>query len=320
MARLIGAPPGYIGHDEGGQLTEAVRRRPFQIVLLDEVEKAHRNVLTVLLQLLDDGRLTDSKGQVVDFSNTIVILTTNLGSQYLMREAEKHAEREAATGSAGSGSAGTTKRLRSEMSASELSSGTDMDIDMSAPPDIESSNVKGISKETEAKVMTAIKAHFLPELLNRLDEVVIFAPLRRHELRQIVSLQVADMAKRLEDRDVTVDCAAEALDQVLRESFNPIFGARPMRRYIDKHLATQLSRMVIAGTITDHGIVRVGAGTEPGKFNITFTRAANSSSAGNGAGGSGGSESTSRIGTGLGYRKAASGGADDMLDLDDVEA
>jgi ATP-dependent Clp protease ATP-binding subunit ClpB len=274
-------------------------------VLLDEVEKAHRNVLTVLLQMLDDGRLTDSKGRVVDCSNTIVMLTTNLGAQYLMKEAEKRAAAEeaaAAQPSASTTAGGGSKRGRVEMlgsgggTTSEFSSGTDMDVDelAAAGGGLESAAVAGISKETEARVMAAIKAHFLPELLNRLDEIVIFSPLRRPELRAIVALQVREMAKRLEDRDVTLVCGDDALDQVLRESYNPVFGARPMRRYIDKHLATQLSRMVIEGSLTDHGECVVHAGAEPGKFAITFKRnaahaaaaAASASSGGAGAGGS----------------------------------
>lgn len=219
---------------------------------------------------------------MVDFSNTIVILTTNLGGQYLMRDAEKQAAADAATG--GSRGASTTKRARNDISASELSSGTDLDIDMSGPPALESSNVSGIPKETEAKVMAAIKGHFLPELLNRLDEIVIFAPLRRVELRQIVALQVKEMAKRLEDREVTIKCTDDALDQVLAESYNPQFGARPMRRYIDKHLATELSRMVIAGSLTDHGVVEIRGTPETGRFAFKFTRSPGYASAGAGAG------------------------------------
>jgi ATP-dependent Clp protease ATP-binding subunit ClpA len=159
VARLIGAPPGYIGHDEGGQLTEAVRRKPFCLVLLDEIEKAHKQVHTILLQMLDDGRLTDSKGRVVDFSNTIVIMTSNLGSQYILREAEDFAAERAA------------KRARTDRGGTSLSESSDVDVSLAMEFQTSQPSLK---PETVAKVMAAVKATFLPEVLNRIDEV------RRH--------------------------------------------------------------------------------------------------------------------------------------------
>lgn len=246
VSRLIGAPPGYIGHDEGGQLSEAVRRRPFSIVLLDEVEKAHRQVLTVLLQCLDDGRLTDSKGRVVDFSNTIIIMTSNLGAQHILKDAEDYsAERAAkrARHTAATGSAGT-------LTASESS-----DFDIDAGADLQPAFA--LKPATVAKVMTAVKGHFLPELLNRIDSVVLFSPLSQADLREIVRAQVTDLAKRVEDRDITIKISEAALDAVVRDSYNPSFGARPMRRYVEKHLATGLSRMLISGALPDHSVVEI---------------------------------------------------------------
>lgn len=247
-SRLIGAPPGYIGHDEGGQLTEAVRRKPFSIVLLDEIEKAHRAVLTILLQLLDDGRLTDSKGRVVDFSNTIVIMTSNLGAQFILRDAEDFTAERA------------SKRPRRDIpGGAGESSDVDTTITKAMQPAADAFKLR---PETVAKVMTAVKGHFLPELLNRIDEVILFQPLTHENLRQIVVNNATDLTKRLEDRDISIRMADDALDLILSKSYDPSYGARPVRKFIEKHLATSISKLLIAGSLNDHSNVAVSAVTD----------------------------------------------------------
>jgi ATP-dependent Clp protease ATP-binding subunit ClpB len=215
VARLIGAPPGYVGHEEGGQLTEAVRRRPYCVILFDEVEKAHTQVFNVLLQVLDDGRLTDGQGRTVDFSNTVIIMTSNLGSQELLEGME---------------------------------------------------NVKTstIPENIKEKVMDKVKKHFRPEFLNRLDDIVIFSPLSQNNLRDIVRLQVKLVAKRLEDRNILLELDDSALDLALQQAYDPLYGARPLKRYLEKFIVTQLSRLLIAGTLLDNSRVRVSA--KNGKF------------------------------------------------------
>ena len=206
VSRLIGAPPGYVGYDQGGQLTEAVRRRPYSVVLFDEVEKAHPQVFNVLLQVLDDGRLTDGQGRVVDFTNTVIIMTSNLGSDLLLEASEKSAV---------------------------------------------------IPQETKDKVMNIVRKHFRPEFLNRLDDILMFTPLGKEQLREVVRLQLKNLAKRLEDRHIELRVENSALDYVLQESYNPAYGARPMRRYIEKHIVTELSRLIISGEVLDDQIVTI---------------------------------------------------------------
>lgn len=278
VARLVGAPPGYIGHDEGGQLTEAVRRRPFQIVLLDEIEKAHKQVMTTLLGMLDDGRLTDTKGRVVDFANVLVIATSNLGAQYLLRDAEERVAERAAKRARTEGKAGGYGTTATE--------GTSSDVDMDAATEFGAAASASLRPETVAKVMTAVKAHFAPEFLNRIDEIVLFKPLSTTNLRDIVRHQVRDMVRRLDDRDIDVVVSDAALDQILRDAYNPSFGARPMRRYIEKHLATGISRLLLSGALADHSLVTVTPGT--------VTAAASA------AAGSGGGSSLAGMGGGLG--------------------
>lgn len=200
VARLIGAPPGYVGHDSGGQLTEAVRRAPYSVVLFDEVEKAHSQVWNVLLQVLDDGRLTDGKGRTVDFTNTIIIMTSNLGSEHILK-------------------------------------GTDP--------------VTGVlSESSRDRVMGAVKQHFRPEFLNRLDDIVMFKALSQNQLSTIVNLQLASMAHRLEDRDIVLELTEAAAKWILSQSYDPYYGARPLRRYLEKHIVTHVSRMIIKGDLT----------------------------------------------------------------------
>lgn len=207
VARLIGAPPGYVGHDEGGQLTEAVRRHPYNVVLFDEIEKAHKNIMNIMLQILDDGRLTDSLGKTVDFTNTIIIMTSNVGADLLL---------------------------------SGASNGT-------------------IPEMVREGVMARVRSHFRPEFLNRLDDIVLFNPLGPEQLRHIVDSNVKLISKRLEDRDivVTVDIKANAF--VLEQSYDPSYGARPLRRYLEKHLVTRISRGLFSHEIPNHSHVTVSS-------------------------------------------------------------
>ena len=212
VARLIGAPPGYIGYEEGGQLTEAVRRKPYSVILFDEIEKAHPEVFNVLLQLLDDGRLTDSKGRTVNFKNTVVIMTSNIGSQYLLEGI-----------------------------------GHEMEI----------------SKEVENRVMDTMRQHFKPEFLNRVDDIVMFTPLSKEELTQIVEISLKDLQKRLDDRHITLIITEEGKRVIAENSYSPVYGARPLKRYIQKHLETELGRMIIKGVLSDHKTARIhGEGEE----------------------------------------------------------
>ncbi len=205
VSRLLGAPPGYIGYDEAGQLTEAVRRRPYAVVLFDEVEKAHPEVLNVMLQLLDDGRLTDGKGRTVDFRNTVVIMTSNLGSQYLMEEA----------------AAGT------------------------------------LSEGLRREVMDVVRSHFRPEFLNRIDEIIIFHPLTREHMAKIIDIQARHLLKRLEDRKIHVELTDAARDLLVREGYDPAYGARPLKRTIQRLVLDPLARKVLEGEFRegDHVLI-----------------------------------------------------------------
>jgi ATP-dependent Clp protease ATP-binding subunit ClpB len=206
VARLIGAPPGYVGYEEGGQLTEAVRRKPYSVILLDEIEKAHHDVFNVLLQVLDDGRLTDSKGRTVDFKNTLVIMTSNIGSPLLLDNSQDD--------------------------------GT-------------------IPEETRKRVMSEMRGHFRPEFLNRVDEVVMFSPLVIEQLREIVKLQLDLLRKRLADRHITLELTDAATDHIAREAYDPVYGARPLKRFLQRRLETALSRKMLEGDIDDYTHVTV---------------------------------------------------------------
>jgi ATP-dependent Clp protease ATP-binding subunit ClpB len=209
VSRMIGAPPGYVGYEEAGQLTEAVRRRPYAVVLFDEVEKAHPEVLNVLLQLLDDGRLTDGKGRTVDFKNTVVIMTSNLGSQYLS---------ERSTGEKG-----------------ELNEGA------------------------RREVMEALRAHFRPEFLNRIDEIIFFHALRREHLKQIIDIQISGLVKRLEERKIHVQLSDSAKDLLVQEGYDPSYGARPLKRTIQRRVLDPLALRVLEGEFGEGDTVVVSA-------------------------------------------------------------
>jgi len=207
VARLIGAPPGYVGYDEGGVLTEAVRRRPYQVVLFDEVEKAHADVFNVLLQVLDDGRLTDGQGRTVDFSNTLIILTSNLGSQHI----------------------------------AGLPDGADV-------------------KQVEPQVMEVVRGHFRPEFLNRLDEIILFHRLGLEHMGAIVDIQVGHVQKLLKDRKITLDLSDGARQWLSRVGYDPVYGARPLKRAVQKHLVDPLADMLLAGNVPDGSRVQVDDG------------------------------------------------------------
>ena len=206
VARMIGAPPGYVGFEEGGQLTEAVRRKPYCVILFDEIEKAHHDVFNVLLQIMDDGRLTDSQGHTVDFRNTIVIMTSNLGSALLLE--------------------GIT-------AGGEFKSGV------------------------REKVLGELRREFLPEFLNRVDEVVLFKPLLPEQLKAIVDLQMNELRARLAERKITVELSDNAKEFIAGASYDPVYGARPLRRYLQHHMETPLARKLIAGELRDGQTVRV---------------------------------------------------------------
>jgi ATP-dependent Clp protease ATP-binding subunit ClpB len=210
-SRLVGAPPGYVGYDEGGQLTEAVRRRPYQVVLFDEIEKAHPDVFNVLLQLLDDGRLTDSQGRTVDFKNTVVIMTSNIGSTTLIEAAE-------------------------------------------AGPDA--------FEAAADRVRLQLREHFRPEFLNRIDEIIVFQPLDESQLRQIVGLLVSNVERRLEETGISLEVTDAALTLLAREGYDPVYGARPLRRAIQRELENPLARRMLAGEFAAGGTVRIDASPE----------------------------------------------------------
>jgi ATP-dependent Clp protease ATP-binding subunit ClpB len=205
VSRLIGAPPGYVGYEEGGQLTEAVRRRPYAVILFDEVEKAHPDVFNVMLQVLDDGRVTDGQGRTVDFTNTVLILTSNIGSQSI--------------------------------------------LDLAGDP--------ARHGEMEERVNGALRAHFRPEFLNRLDESIIFHSLRSDELRQIVILQVARLRQRLEERKLGLVLSEEALDWLAQAGYDPVYGARPLKRAIQRELETPIAKAILAGQFLSGSAVAV---------------------------------------------------------------
>jgi len=216
VSRLVGAPPGYVGYDEGGQLTEAVRRRPYQVVLFDEIEKAHPDVFNILLQLLDDGRLTDSQGRTVDFRNTVIIMTSNIGSTALIEAGE-------------------------------------------AGPDA----FEGAAEQ----VRLQLRDHFRPEFLNRVDEIIVFRPLDEDQLRQIVRLLVAGLERRLTERGITLEVTDAALTLLAREGYDPVYGARPLRRAIQRELENPLAKRLLAGEFTMGDTVRVDAGDGVLTFN-----------------------------------------------------
>ncbi len=197
VSRLIGAPPGYVGYEEGGQLTEAVRRKPYSVILFDEIEKAHEDVFNIFLQILDDGRLTDNQGKIVDFKNCIIIMTSNIGSSYLLENKEN----------------------------------------------------KGIEEHIRTRVMNEMKMKFKPEFLNRLDDIILFKPLATEEIKGIINIFLEDIRKRLKDKNISLKITEKAKELMAIEGYDPIYGARPLKRYIENTLETSIAKKIILGDI-----------------------------------------------------------------------
>ncbi|KAG7397547.1 hypothetical protein PHYBOEH_000550 [Phytophthora boehmeriae] len=239
VARLIGSPPGYVGHEEGGQLTEAVRRNPYNVILMDEIEKAHPKVLNILLQVLDDGRLTDSHGRTVDFANTVIIMTSNIGAEHLLFENEL--------------SPRATKKIKTENDFI----------------DKESESKREFAKQREL-VLQQLRHTVRPELLNRLDDIVVFEPLGRVELRKIVLLQFDSVINRLKESQISVNVTTSALDVILDEAYEPQYGARPIKRYIEKHIVTDLSKLIISGQL--HAKSHVDISERDGKLSFEVSQ------------------------------------------------
>jgi ATP-dependent Clp protease ATP-binding subunit ClpB len=217
VSRLMGAPPGYVGYEEGGQLTEAVRRKPYSVVLFDEIEKAHPDVFNTLLQILDDGRLTDAQGRTVDFRNTIIIMTSNIGSLYLLE--------------------GVT-------------------------PDGE------LKPEARGQVLAELRSHFRPEFLNRVDDIVLFKPLTLPEIERIVELQLDELRGRLAERRIGLEVSEDARRLIAREGFDPVYGARPLRRFVAHEVETRVARALIGGNVLDGATVHVDA--EDGELFVSY--------------------------------------------------
>ena len=198
VSRLIGAPPGSVGYDEGGQLTEAVRRKPYSVVLFDEVEKAHPDVFNVLLQVLDDGRITDSQGRTVDFKNTIIILTSNLGSQHLLEGIDENGE---------------------------------------------------INPTCQEQVMNELRGNFRPEFLNRLDEIIMFKPLTKDNIGHIIHLLMKELNDRLVEREISVELTPEAEQFIVDNGYDPVYGARPLKRFLQKHVETLSAKLILSDQV-----------------------------------------------------------------------
>ncbi len=214
VSRLIGAPPGYVGYEEGGQLTEAVRRKPYSVVLFDEIEKAHPDVFNILLQVLDDGRITDSLGRTVDFKNTILIMTSNIGAQYLLDGIDENGE---------------------------------------------------MSSEAEEEVMEQLKGSFRPEFLNRLDEIIMFKPLSADNIKSITKLLILSLNKRLKDRELTITVTDDALTFIAENGYEPVYGARPLKRYIQKYVETGVAKLILSDSVKMGDTIEIGV--ENGELN-----------------------------------------------------
>jgi ATP-dependent Clp protease ATP-binding subunit ClpB len=217
VARLIGSPPGYVGYEEGGQLTEAVRRRPYSVVLLDEIEKAHADVAQVLLQILEDGRLTDGQGRTVDFKNTLVIMTSNIGSDLILE-------------------------------------------------------LEGSGEAMRSRLLAALRGHFRPELLNRIDEILVFEPLSRESLREIVRLELRKVERRLQSRELSLVADDGVLDLLAREGYDPVYGARPLRRLVEHRIQNPLAQRLLKGEFTPGDVIEVRVAGQDG--DLEFRRRA----------------------------------------------
>jgi ATP-dependent Clp protease ATP-binding subunit ClpB len=214
---LIGAPPGYVGYEEGGYLTEAVRRKPYSVILLDEVEKAHPDVFNILLQVLDDGRLTDGQGRTIDFKNTVIIMTSNLGSDLIQ--------------------------------SAHAAEGEDS------------------YEQMKSMVMGVVSQHFRPEFINRIDDTVVFHPLDQAEIKQIAEIQMVNLRKRLAEQDIEIDLSEEALNQIAAAGFDPVFGARPLKRAIQMHVENTMAQAILSGDVKPKDKVVIDV--QDGRFVIT---------------------------------------------------
>jgi len=221
VSRLIGAPPGYVGYEEGGQLTEAARRRPYSVILFDEIEKAHHDVFNTMLQILDDGRLTDGQGRTVDFKNTIVIMTSNVGSHRILE-------------------------YRGAFEGDNY-------------------------EQMKQAVLDEMRRHFRPEFLNRVDEIIVFHALSEEHLKQIVEIQLEHLRKRLAERHIQIELTEAARLHLVRAGYDPTYGARPLKRAIQKEIETPLGRRILRGEVRDGQIIRVGYDSGPGELTFTPT-------------------------------------------------
>ena len=220
VSRLIGAPPGYVGYEEGGQLTEAVRRKPYSVVLLDEIEKAHPDVFNILLQVLDDGRITDSQGRTVDFKNTIIILTSNLGSPYILDGINENGE---------------------------------------------------ISEAARSQVDELLHKQFRPEFLNRLDEIICYKPLMRSEIGKIVDLMLSQLQKRLSDKHLSIEVSDKAKEAVISQGYDQNFGARPLKRFIQRRIETLIAKKLIAEDVPPESVLSVDYNGSDFTLDIIYT-------------------------------------------------
>ena len=206
VSKLIGSPPGYVGYEEGGQLSEKVRRHPYSVLLFDEIEKAHPDVFNVLLQVLDDGRITDSQGRTVDFKNTILIMTSNIGSPYLLEGIDENGE---------------------------------------------------IKPEAQEQVMNDLRGHFRPEFLNRLDEIIMFKPLTKDNIGNIIHLLMNQLNKRLEDREISVELTPAAENFIVEHGYDPVYGARPLKRFLQKHVETLSAKLILADEVHANDVILI---------------------------------------------------------------
>jgi ATP-dependent Clp protease ATP-binding subunit ClpB len=211
VSRLIGAPPGYVGYDEGGQLTEAIRRKPYSVILLDEIEKAHPDVFNILLQVLDDGRLTDNKGRVANFKNTIIIMTTNIGSTVIQENFERMTE----------------------------------------------TNYFEVLEDTKVQVLDMLKKSVRPEFINRIDEIIMFRPLNKSDIRKIVDIQVEDVRKRLDENGIKVEISEAARERLAKLGYDPQYGARPLKRVLQRELLNELSKQILGGQVSKDAVIYI---------------------------------------------------------------
>lgn len=254
VAKLIGAPPGYIGHDEGGQLTEAVRRKPYSVILFDEIEKAHPDVFNLLLQILDDGRLTDSKGKTVNFKNTVIIMTSNLGSQVIQAFGSDFADEEIIEEKKKEEPTQKDERLEAENTTKEI---TKFDTNANQTMEIENKKKEAKREELHKAIMEVLQKHFKPEFLNRVDDIIMFHNLRKSEIKQIINLQLQEIQKRLSKQKIKLEVSDKAKNFLVEKGYDPAYGARPLKRTLQNMLLDELAMEIIEGRISKEDTVKV---------------------------------------------------------------